>query len=297
MTGMRSEFKYSVLADFDFSVLDDPDFREDSVREEIITPLLKALGYGVSGPAKIIRSKRLAHPYVSIGSASKRIHIVPDYLLEVEGRYAWTLEAKAPSEQIRNSKHVEQAYSYAIHSEIRVPYFALCNGREFVLYHISRIQPLIQFDLRALANYWDDLIALLGPQRVLEFSFSVKKDFGLHLKRLGFDSFDHLIFPNVPISYIAHLAADQYTISSGIEAEGEPYVVSFDFDSNVREQLDGRIPREAMRLLREPFAGIVRQIEFPDATYFVNVDGRVGEKLEENANEIYLPLWINRILS
>ncbi len=45
------------LQGFDFNLVDSPGFKEDSVREEIIHPLLKALGYAASGPNQIIRSK------------------------------------------------------------------------------------------------------------------------------------------------------------------------------------------------------------------------------------------------
>jgi hypothetical protein len=293
---VKTEYRSSVLSGFDFAVLDDPDFQEDSVREDMITPILRSLGYSSASHARIIRSKKLLHPFVSIGSRSKPIYIIPDYLLEVNGRYAWTLEAKAPTEDIRNSKHVEQAYSYAIHSEVRVPYFALCNGREFVLYHISRREPILQFDLRALSNYWENLCALLGPDRVLESNFSIKKDFGLHLKRLGFDEFGHLYFMDVPMRFVGKLSDDRYTFASGLNIEGETYAVSFDFDSEVREQLAGRLTSETMYLLREPITDSSRLLEFVDVTYFLHVDCRVGDKLEENDDEIFLPLWINRIV-
>ncbi len=233
---MRSEKRHNILRGFDFSLLDDPDFQEDSVREEIIVPILKGLGYGPAKPYRIIRSKKLLHPFVSIGSATKPIYLVPDYLLEVDGRFAWTLEAKAPMEEILNTKHVEQAYSYAIHSEIRVPYFALCNGREFVLYHISRPQPILHFDIRVLPNCWDNLTKLLGPKNVLDYDFSLKKDFGLHLKRLGFDEFASLIFPDVPIAFIGQISDDQYSFGSGLKVDdGDSYVVTFDFNSEVME--------------------------------------------------------------
>ena len=121
---MKAEKRFNVLGDFDSGLLDCDGFGEDSVREEIILPMLRGLGYSHSKPNKIIRSKKLLHPFVSIGSARKNIYLVPDYLLEVNDRYAWILEAKAPKEEILKTKHVEQAYSYAMHSEIRVPYFS-----------------------------------------------------------------------------------------------------------------------------------------------------------------------------
>jgi hypothetical protein len=67
----KSKF-YDLLAGFDFKVLDDPEFKEDAVREEIITPIVKALGYTVSPPNKIIRSRKLIHPYVSIGRLERK---------------------------------------------------------------------------------------------------------------------------------------------------------------------------------------------------------------------------------
>jgi hypothetical protein len=38
-----------MFTDFDFEILDDPDFKEDAVREELILPLIKRLGYSVTG--------------------------------------------------------------------------------------------------------------------------------------------------------------------------------------------------------------------------------------------------------
>jgi len=287
--------RFNILQGFAWDTLDDPGFQEDSVREEIIVPILKGLGYGIERPYRIIRSKKLLHPFVSIGSATKKIYLVPDYLLEVHDKNAWILEAKAPNEDILNTKHVEQAYSYAMHSEVRAPYFALCNGRLFVLYHVSKPAPVLQFDMRLIASYWDNLVKLLGPKTVLDCDFSLKKDLGLHLKRLGFDEFPSLIFPAVPIPFIAHLAEDQYNFSLGTKLdEGDEYMASFDFGSKVMQQLHGRIPEEGFRILTKPLDDEIRQVMFGDTFYRVNVDCRVGENLVENDQEIFLPMLVNR---
>ena len=55
----------NIYQDFDFQLLNDPDFKEDSVREALIKPLLNALGYSASSSNKIIRSKGLTDPYVN----------------------------------------------------------------------------------------------------------------------------------------------------------------------------------------------------------------------------------------
>lgn len=295
---MKSETRFNVLSEFDFRALDEPEFHEDSVREEVIVPILKGLGYSASGTNRIIRSRKLVHPFVSIGSRTRKIEIVPDYLLEVNKKLAWVLEAKAPTKEIIDSKHVEQAYSYAIHSEIRVPYFALCNGREFVLFHISKPKPIIHFDTLATPSYWDNLKKLLAPQNVLDYDYSLKKDFGLHLKRLGFDRFESLIFPDTPIAFIAKMQDDLYTFGSGVRYDdSDTYVASFDFDGRVLEQLAGKIPGKAMMLLREPLKGTMTHVTFANTIYRIDVDCKVGNRIQENEGEIFLPLWINRVLS
>ena len=62
-----------MFAEFDFSLLDSPDFKEDSVREEIVMPILTALGYSRSGTNKILSSKKLTHPFVQTGSGTRKI--------------------------------------------------------------------------------------------------------------------------------------------------------------------------------------------------------------------------------
>jgi 16S rRNA G966 N2-methylase RsmD len=151
------------VAWFDPSLLDDPDFKEDSVREEICHPLLLRLGYASSGSSRIIRSKTLAHPFIMIGSKKRPINTTPDYLLSVDKKYRWLLDAKAPGENIVSGKHVEQAYSYAIHPEIRAQFFALCNGGRFTLFDIHDQVPLLNFELKHLDIEWPALTNFLSP--------------------------------------------------------------------------------------------------------------------------------------
>jgi hypothetical protein len=293
---MKFEKRFNILSGFDFSLLDDPDFKEDSVREEIIVPIIKGLGYSHSKPNKIIRSKKLLHPFVSIGSVRKNIYIIPDYLFEVNDRYGWVLDAKSPSQEIIKTKHVEQAYSYAVHSEIRVPYFSICNGREFVLFHISEQEPVIHFDLRLIASYWDNLLKILSPNNVLNCDFSLSKDFGLHLKKLGFHEFESIVFPDVPIMFIARIEQELYTFGSGIKNEQDNYVASFDFNYDTMTKLKYRIPNAAFDILTSPFRNAIENVQFADRVYRVNVDCKVGDRLSENAKEIFLPFWVNNFL-
>jgi hypothetical protein len=76
-----------------------PDFKEDSVREVIILPILKALGYIETN---IIRSKTLQHPFLKSGSKKRPVNLIPDYVLKVENNFAWVLDAKAPNQNIKD---------------------------------------------------------------------------------------------------------------------------------------------------------------------------------------------------
>ncbi len=156
--------KNSFPTNFDFSLLENPEFKEDSVREEIIHPILNELGYTASGQNRIVRSKAVPHPFVKIGSKNHGITIIPDYLLQVQNRNAWVLDAKSPNEVVFSGKNVEQAYSYAIHPDIRVKLYALCNGKEFVVFSVEEFEPVLRFPVRAINSSWADLKWLLCPQ-------------------------------------------------------------------------------------------------------------------------------------
>jgi len=155
------------LADLDepdHNVLDDKEFKEDAVREELIFPLLVRLGYASSGDSRIIRSRSLSHPFVMIGSTKRPIRVVPDYLLAVGEKNSWVLDAKAPDQTITSGDNVEQVYSYAIHPDIRVRLFALCNGKEFALFEVESNEPLLHFKLKDLEENWRSLHGFLAPQ-------------------------------------------------------------------------------------------------------------------------------------
>jgi hypothetical protein len=294
---MNTKPIFNILGDFDFSHLNNSEFKEDAVREEIILPIIKGLGYGPGKPHQIIRSRALLHPYVSIGSKKHPVNIIPDYLFEVEGRPAWILDAKAPGEDLKKSKHVEQAYSYAIHSEVRVEYYALCNGHNFVLYHISKNEPILDISLQAISLFWGDVKRILAPANVFSGNqLKINKDFGLHLERLGFSQVENMFFPEVPITHIGQLDPNLFTTSTAVISEGETYLVSFDFDLLTFQQLNGKIPKKAFEELLIRETGSRKNISFPDQAYLLNLECTVGKKLEENANEIFRPLWVNRFI-
>lgn len=109
MGKISSEIKYAILTkgekmleNFDFSLLENEDFKEDSVRSFIIAPLLKALGFVVKNnkkpnPLEISLSKTLK-TQIQIGSNKVlETDLTPDYMLFVNGKVHCILDAKAPN--------------------------------------------------------------------------------------------------------------------------------------------------------------------------------------------------------
>ncbi len=165
----------NILADVNFQTLqNNSDFKEDSVREVIILPILKALGYSETN---IIRSKTLQHPFLKIGSKKRPVNLIPDYVLKVENNYAWVLDAKSPNQNIKDGDNIEQVYSYATHPEIRSNYFALCNGLDFSLFKTTDTNlPILYFSLSEIDHYWENLSQYLSPH-----SFQSGKNFSYAL--------------------------------------------------------------------------------------------------------------------
>lgn len=155
--------KQELFGDLDFNtILTNPDFKEDSVREVIILPILYKLGYSQEN---IVRSKNLHDPFLKVGSNKKiAIRLVPDYCLKVENNFAWVLDAKSPNQSITDVDHIAQVYSYSYHSEIRSTYFALCNGLEFILFRLQATnEPVLQFYIDEIEHYWEKLSMFLAP--------------------------------------------------------------------------------------------------------------------------------------
>jgi len=111
---------------------------EQEVREFIIFPLIQRLGYEKGTPNNISLGTelKLTYPFDVLGRPKKtdrEIRGRPDYVLDVEGRKRWVIEAKPADEQI-DLACIWQAYSYARHGEVRAVCFCLCNGRELQIF-------------------------------------------------------------------------------------------------------------------------------------------------------------------
>ncbi|MDA6069838.1 type I restriction enzyme HsdR N-terminal domain-containing protein [Flavobacterium sp. AC] len=201
--------------DLNFEILNNPEYKEDSVREDIVMPILKKLGYSSSGKNKIRRAIPLTHPFVNIGSTQRKINIIPDYILETENGVKWILDAKGPNEDIIKSANVEQAYSYAINPEVRCDVYALCNGRQLTAFNIREIQPILQIDIENIDENWREIATILSPLHLEKFYLKdFHPDLGVHLLKSGLDYNVRIHIVHAFVHNITKVNDELYTVYS-----------------------------------------------------------------------------------
>ncbi|WP_020586088.1 type I restriction enzyme HsdR N-terminal domain-containing protein [Desulfobacter curvatus] len=287
-----------MFENFDFEVLNDPEFKEDAVREEIILPLIKQLGYTLTGNSKIIRSKSLVHPYVAIGSKQRKVSIVPDYVFYSDNKPYWILDAKSPIEEIIKSKHVEQAYSYAIHPEIRAELYALCNGKEFALFEIRKFEPILHFKLENIAEHWNALFRILNPEvkanpALLEY----KPDYGVYIKKVGAVEDFKFIAMAVHSKFIAKVSDNQYTTMTVVPGDID-CMVSFYFDEERYQQLLSILPDHLGELLQHGLRQMPYYVSLDnsDEEFMFGVSSTISEQVIENNEESYIPFIVDEFM-
>lgn len=283
---------------FDFSILHDPEFKEDSVREEIVAPILKRLGYTASGPNRIIRSRGLTHPFVSIGTQRRKINIIPDYILSVETENAFILDAKAPTELLRNSTNVEQAYSYAIHPDVRVPIYSLCNGHEIVVYHISELEPRFDCQIDSIDEHWDELNAILGPEGIQNPHLrDFLPDFGVRAKMSGAPRDTNWVFMECPLDNFTRVTDSLLTSFARFNDHGTECAISFDIPNTLFEQLlstcDEHLSAQMRELLsRSPFCIAIGE------PIVVNISAALGQPTSGlGTNEQFVPFLVEAFIN
>ncbi|EJL6845500.1 hypothetical protein EA004_19210 [Vibrio anguillarum] len=279
-----------MFSDFDFELLKDSEFQEDSVREELILPIIKKLGYSASGDNRVVRSKSLINPLVAIGSKQRKVSIVPDYLFLENGSPYWVLDAKAPTELITKSKHVEQAYSYAIHPEVRAKFYALCNGHEFVLYDIRKFEPIMRFNLREIDEHWDFLYKILNSnEKANSEVLNYKLDYGLFIAK-SFSENDLLFMaPFVNSRFFLKAADGLYTTT--VEIPGDiATVLTLDFNEHQLEKLLSLQTKEVSYAIKTALSRMPYYILLDDNKVCeFGVTAEFSDQIQENAEESFVP--------
>lgn len=280
---------------FDPRLFSDPNFKEDSVREVIITPMLSRLGYHPTGEQTVVRSKSLVQPFIYVGTRKHPVTTIPDYTLYFQDSPILVLDAKSPSENIAAAAHVQQAYSYAIHPEIRVNHFALCNGRKLAIYDVASPTPLLDISFEEFEARWEDIEKHLKPKYLLQPALrKFAPDFGYAVSRLGLSKNAELLIIPARFGLVAKVSERLFSASANVEFAGKDHCVSFDFKSEQLPLLVAGLPIE----LREQFLAALGRAPFQAAADLcIEVDLRthLGEAIE-GEHETFMPLIIDEVL-
>ena len=279
---------------FDPRLFSDPNFKEDSVREVIIAPILSRLGYHLTGDQTVVRSKSLVQPFIYVGTRRHPVTIIPDYTLYFQGRPVLVLDAKSPSENTTSPANVQQAYSYAIHPEVRLDHFALCNGRRLTIYTVESITPLLDIPYEEFESRWEDIEKHLKPKYLLEpLLRKLAPDFGSAVSRLGLSTNAELVMLQVRLGMFARVSQDLYTATVDTDFAGKDHCASFDFKQEHLPLLVSGLPVE----LRERFLDALSRAPFhASADLCIEVDLRthLGEPITAEV-ETFVPLVIDEV--
>lgn len=146
-------------------VIDLSKFNETDIREEILSPLLRSLGYRTGGTHSIERERLLKYEHNQLGRKKPTDPVLKgkvDYVLTAGGRVRWVIEAKAPSVEI-SWEDIAQAFTYARHPEINAVFYVVCNGHYLNVYQTINVPEAALIRSIAFDQYADpDKKALFG---------------------------------------------------------------------------------------------------------------------------------------
>lgn len=147
------------------ALLDVTDFKEADVREEIINPLLKIIGYRKGNEHSVDREKHIKF----VGSTDRYI----DYSLTVWEQDFWLVEAKRPhnNQKAFGYKEASQAFEYAAHPEIRAALVVICDGIKLEIFdrEESVEKPIYSLQINNLADEYLNVAQYLAPVNVWFF--------------------------------------------------------------------------------------------------------------------------------
>jgi len=280
---------------FDAKLFSDPNFKEDSVREVIIAPILSRLGYHPMGSQTVVRSKNLIQPFIYVGTRKHPVTIIPDYTLYHQNRPVLVLDAKSPTENVTSPANVQQAYSYAIHPEIRVNHFALCNGKRLAVFNVESPKPIFDVPYEEFEARWEDIEKHLAPKYLLQPELrKFAPDFGYAVSRLGLKANAELIIIGVRLGMFSMLTQDLYTAMVNTELAGTDHCASFDFKPEILTKLVAGLPA----VLREQFLSALSRNPFQagaDLCVEVDIKTHLGQPTA-GQHDTFVPLIIDEVL-
>ncbi len=247
-----------------------------------------------SGKSKVIRSKSLKHPFIRVGTRNHPVTTIPDYTLLNDETTMFVLDAKSPKESVLNKSHIQQAYSYAIHPEIKCQEFGLCNGRQLAFFNINNAEPALLLNFDEYESRWSDIEKYLSLKYLLKTELrKFSPDFGYKLSRLGIDKNSDFIMLGVRLNLFGKVSDSLMTAGANTDLGGVEHCASFDFPSKMLEKIVAGLPP----LLGNRFCDALKKSPFRAAAGLVielDITVRLGEETQ-GQDEKFIPLIIKKV--
>lgn len=182
-------------------------------------------------------------------------------------------------------------YSYAIHRDVHVDWYAICNGREFALYHVADMSatPRLRFDLRDLTANWG-----AGRMRGDRFRLPTDGSRGEREEREGHllqtEASEEEAVVLVELAPITDAPARPKE-SVDVNVEGARYAISFDFESDVFAAFLALLDQTNARNLAEALAVEPTIVHVVGELGVLRLTCRLGA-LEETKREHIVPLKV-----
>lgn len=145
--------------------LDVTSFTEADVREEIINPILKILGYQKGNQYSVDREKSISF----LGGKRRSL----DYSLKLWEKNFWLVEAKKPrlNKSAFGYADLNQALEYAVHPEINAALIVLCDGVKLEIFdrEKSLVHPIVNVVIHDITKHFDEVRKFLAPLHVWFF--------------------------------------------------------------------------------------------------------------------------------
>ncbi|AVO45460.1 type I restriction enzyme HsdR N-terminal domain-containing protein [Phreatobacter cathodiphilus] len=279
----------------DTAIFDDPQFKEDSVREAVILPILTRLGFRISGADRIVRSKTLTHPFIHAGTRKLPVKMIPDYTLLCDEKPVFILDAKSPMEDVTSRDNIQQVYSYCVHPEIKCQQFGLCNGRELIIFSTDSSTPCLHLKFEEFASNWEKIEKFLGPLYLRNPTLrDFAPDLGLAIERLGVREGFSVNFLPASLNLIARLDDKRFTSSANMEFGGIFHCVSMDFKRIHIRKIINAVPAVIQghfehALKTSPF------MAFAELAIEVDIETTLGPKTM-GEHEPFRPFIVKRVL-
>jgi hypothetical protein len=231
-----------------------------------------------------------------IGCQKRRINIVPDYLLTVNDKNGFVLDAKAPTESIVKSPNVEQTSSYAMHPDVRVPIYVLCNGRDIVVYDVQEWDPIFSCPVNKIDQNWDNLARILSPDAIANPRLrKFMPDFGLRAVKAGFGS-QTVWFLVVGVDNFLKESDDLITACALFDDNGVECLASLDLPTEIFREVLGKCDSPARAQIKHALSQYPYQAKLREPLT-LSFEARLAERIQSSqTGEVFVPFIVQRLV-